>query len=158
MADELPECFDPYLRYAIASEFKNFEFFDDQNAKLFLFVELKSAGYAERFETAMVSTSHKDFGAEFGPISPSKRYLTMRARKAAVESSSFSIWNENVSRVELSLPLQPTHAAKITPRNQLRKRYESAEPRSSLLIGVIDDGCPFAAAQFLGAASGAGGA
>ena len=40
---ELPSCFDPYLRYAIATNFKYFELFDDKNFKLFLLVEFKDA-------------------------------------------------------------------------------------------------------------------
>ena len=30
---ELPSCFDPYLRYAITTKFKYFEFFDDKSFK-----------------------------------------------------------------------------------------------------------------------------
>ncbi|MCA1497738.1 hypothetical protein [Bradyrhizobium sp. NBAIM14] len=142
MAEELPRCFDPYLRYAIASEFKNFDFFDEQESKLFLFVELKHAGLADNFVRAM---SPSDFGAEFGLTSPNSRYLTMRAYIRAVEKDSFRAWDDNVSRVELSLPLKPTAIQKGAQRN----RSASEQPPTPLLIGVIDDGCPFAAAQFV---------
>ncbi|MFK4382472.1 hypothetical protein [Bradyrhizobium sp. USDA 223] len=142
MAEELPRCFDPYLRYAIASEFKNFDFFDERESKLFLFVELKHAGLAGDFVRAL---SRDIFGAEFGLTSPNSRYLTIRAYKAAVRSESFRAWNDNVSRVELSLPLKPTAIEK----GAQRVRSASEQPPTSLLIGVIDDGCPFAAAPFV---------
>nr|WP_166475289.1 hypothetical protein [Bradyrhizobium symbiodeficiens]QIP00937.1 hypothetical protein HAU86_14500 [Bradyrhizobium symbiodeficiens] len=141
MAGELPTCFDPYLRYAIASEFKNFEFFDEQKSKLFLLVELKRADLASDFMRAM---SPHCFGAEFGRISPNSRYLTMRAYKKAVEAN-FQAWNDNVFRVELSLPSEPTAIQKSVRLD----RFSSEQPPTSLLIGVIDDGCPFAAAQFV---------
>lgn len=142
MAKELPKSFDPYLRYAIGSDFKNFEFFDEQNSKLFLFVELKTAELADDFKTAM---SRHGLGAEFGLTSPNSRHLTMRAYRAAVAEESYQAWNDNVSRVELSLPLKPTAIEKGAFRN----RSASAAAPTSLLIGVIDDGCPFAAAQFV---------
>ena len=142
MAEELPRCFDPYLRYAIGSDFKNFEMFDEQEAKLFLFVELKHAGLARDFVRAM---SRDIFGSEFGRSSPNSRHLTMRAYKTAIEQESFRAWNDNVSRVELSLPLKPTAIEK----GAQRVRSASEQPPTSLLIGVIDDGCPFAAAQFV---------
>ncbi|MBR0739363.1 hypothetical protein JQ581_20735 [Bradyrhizobium liaoningense] len=142
MAEELPKCFDPYLRYAIESKFKNFEFFDPRESKLFLFVELKTAERAEDFKRAM---SPSGFGAEFGLTSPNSRYLTMRAFKRAIEPESFRVWNDNVSRVELSLPLKPTGIEKGAQRN----RSASDAAPTSLLIGVIDDGCPFAASQFV---------
>ena len=48
--DRLPSCFDPYLRYAISTDFRNFQFFDEQHKfydenhfRLFLFVEVKHA-------------------------------------------------------------------------------------------------------------------
>ena len=43
-----PKCFGPYLRYAISTDFKYFEFFDDRYFKLFLLVEFKSAMDARR--------------------------------------------------------------------------------------------------------------
>ena len=50
------------------------------------------------------------FGAEFGPDVGQTRYVTMRCRKAAVTDrvGAFRIWNEYVSRVELSLPVKPS--------------------------------------------------
>ena len=31
-----PKCFGPYLRYAISTDFRNFEFFDSKSALFFL--------------------------------------------------------------------------------------------------------------------------
>ena len=50
---ELPNCFDPYLRYAIASDFKYFEFFDARNFKLSLLVEFRTVELAKTFKTDM---------------------------------------------------------------------------------------------------------
>jgi hypothetical protein len=157
MAEELPSCFDPYLRYAIVTDFKYFEFFDDTNFKLLLLVEFKDAEHAAEFEQEMTDDKFdKDDekpGIEFGPTDPNSRYAslytTIRAFKAAVGPPTFPSWNRHVSRVELSLPVRPTKTEKPVARAILRDRTASKDPPTSLLIGVIDDGCPFAAAQFL---------
>jgi len=169
-----PKCFDPYLLYAISTNFenfkqnfqenfqenfrenfeKNFEFDDDQ-FRLLLLVELKKAGQAAEFEEKMGALGD-DFGVEIGPdvgdVSKT-RYVTMRCRTKAVldDGVQRSIWDPYVSRVELSLPVQPSSAP-----DMLHKKFaihdrsnEGQEPPGSLLIGLLDDGCPFAAAQFL---------
>ncbi len=149
MATEWPSCFGPYLRYAISTDFNNFESFDDKSFKLFLLVEFIDDKAAAAFEREMDDARFDDKpDIEFGPTDPHSRYATIRGRKAAIGPPTFPSWNEHVSRVELSLPVRPRVAASIK-RSRLGNRKASVEPVTDLLIGVIDDGCPFAAAHFL---------
>src|SRR5258708_21690221 len=142
---ELPNCFDPYLRYAISTDFENFKFSDDR--KLFLFVELKQAELVAAFEKAM---ANRKFAAEFGPNVGQTRYATLRAGKAAVlDGDAFRIWNEYVSRVELSLPVKPSTLVPFDKREIVPRFEQGKDPPGSLLIGMLDDGCPFAAAHLL---------
>ncbi|HYP13905.1 MAG TPA: hypothetical protein VEQ63_08265, partial [Bryobacteraceae bacterium] len=143
----LPQSFDPYLRYAIAAEFTNFECFDEKNFRLFFLVEFKRAGLAQAFEEAMRAA---EFEVEFCPRDDRSRYATLRTHKATVtDRRAYPIWNEFVSRVELSLPIMPSRAPPLSPRF-LHPRWEDGEDsHGSVLIGILDDGCPFAAAQFL---------
>lgn len=160
---DLPGCFGPYLRYAITTNYKYFESFDDKAFRLFLLVEYKDISHAEKFEAEM-DDDHNDGhepGIEFAPTDPhspyTTKYTTMRTLAAAVEPHTFRSWNEHVSRVELSLPVKrpPTRFAK---KATLRDRTASQYAPTEVLIGVIDDGCPFAASHFAkfisGAASG----
>jgi hypothetical protein len=139
----LPSCFSAYLRFAIATDFRDFEFFDDENFKLLLLVELKNAKLLGPFQNAI-----GEFSAQLGPDVGETRYATVRCpKRAVVAAATTAIWNEYVSRVELSLPLKPSQ-----PEPSIRKleRFkEGKEPTRSLLIGVLDDGCPFAAAHFI---------
>ena len=145
MADELPICFDPYLRYAIASDFKDFEFFDAENYKLSLLVEFTTVELATTFSTDMKS----DHAIEFGPADHDSRYATIRAHKSVVtDPATFPTWNKCVSRVELSLPVKPVPVTG-PPRFHRHRWAEGRREMGELLIGVLDDGCPFAAAQFL---------
>lgn len=148
---EYPLCFGPYLRYAIVTDFKYFESFDDKAFKLFLLVEFIDAKHAAQFEKEMTgmddSHGHKP-GIEFGPADPNSRYATIRGFKAAVGTPTFGSWNNHVSRVELSLPVKPT-ARQLVRRATLRDRTASVYRPTDVLIGVIDDGCPFAAAHFI---------
>ena len=59
---------------------------------------------------------------------------------------TFRIWNDHVSRVELSLPVKPSarHVIKMATLRDRRRGHA----RHDLLIGMLDDGCPFAAAHF----------
>jgi hypothetical protein len=143
---ELPSCFDPYLRYAIASDFKYFEFFDARNFKLSLLVEFRTVELARTFKTDMKS----GHGIEFSPANLGSRYTTIQTHKSAVtDPSTFPTWNKCVSRLELSLPLKPVTGP---PEKILRDRWSEAEEKmGELLIGVLDDGCPFAAAYLLAA-------
>jgi hypothetical protein len=144
-----PKCFGPYLRYAISTDFRNFEFFDDKIFSLFLLVEFKRAEHAATdFENGMASFA--TFGPEFGPGFPNvhpTQYATIRASKAAVlDRRTVEFWNKHVSRVELSLPVKPSTPEPFRRKQVITPRFEGAK---ELLIGVLDDGCPFAAAQFL---------
>ncbi len=162
MADryQYPVCFGPYLRYAIDSDFDNFRtdlenfgkrysFLDDEQFRLPLIVELNGVDAISPFETEM--SQNDAFGAEFGPDVGQTRYATMRCFKAAVTDGerAFPIWNKHVSRVELSLPVEPS-TKKLMKKARLDNRHaKGASQLGSVLIGILDDGCPFAAAQFL---------
>ncbi len=139
-----PECFDPYLRYAISTGFKNFEFFDERNFALLLLAELKQSKDAAKFEEEMGG-----LGVEFGPDVGDTRFITMRGKRAAVEPDSWCIWKKYVSRVELSLPSKPSTTAFSRKRRIIPRFEQGKDPPGSLLIGVLDDGCPFAAAHLL---------
>ncbi|MGY8684285.1 hypothetical protein Q2941_41995 [Bradyrhizobium sp. UFLA05-153] len=150
MADtEFPNCFEPYLRYAIATDFKYFESFDEKGFKLFLLVEFIDVQHAEQFGGEMDNDNHPHAppGIEFGPSDPASRFTTMRGFKAAVGPSTFQSWIDHVLRVELSLPVKPT-TAELVKRADLRDRTASKYPPTEVLIGQIDDGCPFAATRF----------
>ena len=144
----LPQSFDPYLRYAIATEFKTFEAFDEERFRLFFLVEFKRAGLATSFERRMKEAG---FDVDLGPYDNDSRYVTLRTGTAAVtDPRSYSIWNDLVSRAALSLPLKLS-AGPAKPgarRHRWNEGKDRAQPGSTL-IGVLDDGCPFAAAQFL---------
>ena len=162
----LPNCFDPYLRYAISTDFGNFQFvdektrfFDEKNFKLFLLVELKEAELVAVFEKEMTNPEFdRDFAAEFGPNVGHTRYATMRCRKAAViDSRALHLWREYVSKVELSLPVKPTSIEALIKKGAtIDRSQEGKYPPGSLLIGMLDDGCPFAAAHFLNTPASAG--
>jgi hypothetical protein len=141
-----PDCFDPYLRYAIATEFKKFGSFDTtRDFWLFLLAEFTQAAAAKLFKTRMAGLKHKHIIA-LGPANPESRFYTIRAGKNAVlDPDTFPLWNEYVSAVELSLPLTPSaRSPMLSDRSTI-----SGQSSEKVLIGVIDDGCPFAAAQFL---------
>ncbi len=156
-----PSCFGPYLRYAIDSNFENFvtdfedfeetfRLFDEHRFRLFLLVELKRADLVRRFEEEM--GEREEFATEFGPDVAETRYVTMRCRKAAVtaEHGAFPIWTKYASRVELSLPVKPSFPLVRIKKAFIVDRYDEGKyPPGSLLIGMLDDGCPFAASHFL---------
>jgi hypothetical protein len=162
MADHepFPASFGPYLRYAIETDFENFStdfetfgkifpFFDEDRFRLLLLVELKQAEFVGPFEQAMGAQGA--FGTEFGPNVGKSRYATMRCRRAAVtdQKDAFPIWRQYVLRVELSLPVHPS-SKKLIKKFAIHDRSdEGKDPPGSLLIGMLDDGCPFAASQFL---------
>jgi hypothetical protein len=159
--ESYPSCFGPYLRYAISTDFENFttdfenfgkkfRFFDEDHFRLLLLVELKPAELVRAFEGAM--GAHDEFGAEFGPDVGETQYATMRCRTAAVTDQvrAFPIWTHYVSRVELSLPVKPSSPTEFNKKVALDDRYDQGmDAPGSLLIGMLDDGCPFAAAHFL---------
>jgi hypothetical protein len=157
-----PNCFGPYLRYAISTNFEYFKFFDEsERFKLFLLVEFKKAGQADDFATDINNALSARNPAlpgpsvDLGPADDNTPYATMRARTTAVTtavqgSAVFDIWVQYVSRVELSLPLKPSvELIDIEKQRKPDERWRDEESPGSLLIGMLDDGCPFAAAHFL---------
>lgn len=164
--ETFPDCFDPYLRYAISTKFENFrdhlaersKAFDDEKFRLLLLIELKEAGMAPEFKKKLDDLD-PTFGIELGPDIGDfnkTRYATMRCRTKAVTDRYVQdvIWRVYVSRLELSLPLRPSPAIAFRRKFDTRDRSgEGKEPPGSLLIGMLDDGCPFAAARFLRATS-----
>src|ERR1700730_1163654 len=104
-----PNCFDPYLLYAISTDFRYFEFFDEKS-KLFFLVEFKQAEGAKKFADEM-NSANALFSVVLVPANGNTRYATVRSEKAAVldavyGSNAFRIWPEHVSRVALSPPLK----------------------------------------------------
>jgi hypothetical protein len=146
MADpvQYPACFGPYLRYAISTEFRDFVSFDE-GSKLFFLVEFTHGGPPTGFEAGMKEAG---FAVQVGPANDDTPFSTLRTEKQAVlDPRTFSSWNTYVKKVELSLPLTPSSTEPFT-RKGLVPRYAN-ESSARLLIGMMDDGCPFAAAQFL---------
>ena len=62
MLEQYPDCYEPYLRYAITTDFRNFEAFDEERFALLLLVELRQADEVDEFAKKMVG-----FGAALGP-------------------------------------------------------------------------------------------
>ncbi|WP_108515423.1 hypothetical protein [Bradyrhizobium algeriense] len=148
-----PKCFGPYLRYAISTDFRNFEFFDLQSA-LFFLVEFKTAEKDQH--RRFVDDVAKAHGGAVDLSPPNgTRYATMFATKSAVAGEALDVWDRFVSRVELSLPLKPKFEPGVVER-EMDRRENGDDPVGPLLLGVIDDGCPFAAAHFLKSTSGVG--
>lgn len=136
-----PLCYSSYLRYAISTDFRDFVPFE--GSKLFLLVEFLPRGSPPDFEGAM-----KRFGLQIGPANDDTPYSTLRADKQAVlDPETFGSWNTHVRRVELSLPLTPSSPQPFS-RAGLTERFVDQAP-ARLLIGMMDDGCPFAATRFL---------
>jgi hypothetical protein len=145
-----PKCFDPYLHYAISTDFETFEFFREKKKRLFLLAEFNKAGDEKKFAREM---NKAGFSVVIGPADDDIRYITLHTNKDAVVeavsgSLAFGLWEKYVSRVELSLPLKPLSAA-LMRRRLVNRWLKGQESPGSVLIGVLDDGCPFAAAHFL---------
>jgi hypothetical protein len=147
-----PNCFDPYLRYAISTDFRYFDSFDPARSfDLFFLVELNDPGTGKDFRDAM-NAYDSSFHVKLGPVGPAEQntsYVTLRCSRSAVvdlDRGAVDIWEAYVSRVELSLPLPPE-----TPESEIRIRAPLHGVSQKVLIGVLDDGCPFAASQFLAA-------
>ena len=151
----IPNCFDPYLRFAISTGFRDFNSFDPKRKfELFFLVELKKPG-TDTDNLAVALNSYKSsFHAKLGPAESSSTYVTMRSRRDAVvdlDQHAVDIWETYTSRVELSLPQPPE-----TPETALQARLPKLRFAKQILIGVLDDGCPFAARQFLSRPKGDG--
>jgi hypothetical protein len=156
--DTYPKCFDPYLRYAISTGFKNFDLPDEKkdSSRLFFLVEFNKAGQEAKFAREM---SKAGFSVVLGPADDNIRYATLHTTKEAVVeavpgSLAFDIWEKYVSRVELSLPIKPSSSVAFIRRRLVSRWQKGQGSPGSLLIGVLDDGCPFAAAQILQIPSG----
>ena len=151
--DRNPQSFGPYLRYAIASDFRHFELFDDLKFKLLLLIKFRHREASEPFLDRM---KRLRIQVELGPSHERALHMTVRAEKAAVSSTTFDIWNDLVDSAELSLPVMPTQPEPSFARMMPLKRWDlDGEPAAEVLLGVIDDGCPFAAAQFRKISAGA---
>jgi hypothetical protein len=143
------KCFGPYLSYAIATHFRNFEVsysYDDNHFKLLLLVEFKEGVNWKKFTDAMTAASFDVYlGYRINPAEKNSRYATVHCKKKAVGSGAVSIWEKYASRVELSLPMKEAEAKLEFDRSpQLQHGI-----RRKILMGVLDDGCPFAADRFL---------
>ena len=150
--DTYPKCFGPYLLYAISTGFENFEFSDEKRSsfRLFFLAEFNEAGQESEFAKEMKEAR---FSIVIDPADDHIPYATLHTDKEAVVNAvsgtdAFKIWEKYVSRVELSLPLVPSELVEL--RESLVERWQMDQgPTGSLLVGILDDGCPFAAAHFL---------
>lgn len=168
---QYPKCFGPYLRYAISTEFDCFKFVDeDKNFNLFLLIEFKTTRRGGEFSprradefvdliNPFLSGNSPSESAYLTPADDNAPYGTLIAPIAAVtttedrQRSLSLLWDRFASRVELSMPLKRSELPRgAKPALQERKRSSAKKKKSAtkkLLIGILDDGCPFAAAQFL---------
>jgi hypothetical protein len=146
-----PKCFDPYLRYAISTDFVDFEFFHKgTDVELFFLVEFDLAAAEQRDPERGFADAMKQYKVEveFGPANDRTHYRSLRTdRLAVLDPNAVTIWDRHFTKVELSLPLKPKMRVAFRGKKPLTKR--SGQVQGSLLIGQLDDGCPFAAAQFL---------
>jgi len=161
MSDGYPSCFGPYLRYAISTGFAGFASFDEaKQFRLFLLIEFKRPGCGPAFvadlDAALAATggSAAPPHVVLGPAKDHAPYATLRAPAIAVTAATpgspvSAVWDGAVSRVELSLPMKPAVRGAQFRRLLGVAHGEDETPPKKLLIGVMDDGCPFAAAQFL---------
>lgn len=145
---DLPKSFGPYLRYAIITSFRNFKMLKDRSHKLFLLVAFKRAGSASAFAEAMWREASVD--VELGPDSEQRSFATLFTNSEGVTSHvTAAIWDAFVDQVELSLPIKRAAVAERQHRVQYRHHRAPHAPPGPVLIGLLDDGCPFAAARFL---------
>ncbi|WP_267428498.1 hypothetical protein [Methylobacterium sp. GC_Met_2] len=145
---DLPKCFGPYLRYAIVTRFRDFALLHSRTHKLFLLVAFKRAGSASAFVKAMGRDASVD--VELGPDSAQRCFATVFTTLEGVTTPpTAAIWDAFVDQVELSLPIK--RAAVTRRQHRVHHRHHRAPhtPPGPVLIGLLDDGCPFAAAQFL---------
>jgi hypothetical protein len=162
--ESYPKCFGSYLRYAISAHFEDFEFFDErENFKLFLLAEFHDPEKQDEFVALLkgaLEKSHPDLpppSIELGPTDAAVplTFATLHAPTIAVTpvapgSAVFKLWEDYILKVELSLPLKPSGLPPFDGKRRIiHKRYQDENASAPLLIGMMDDGCPFAAAQFL---------
>lgn len=144
---KIPKCFDPYLAYAIETDFKYFSDFDRDPTtfRLLLLIKLIKIS-AEEFLREVRQRSHgeKLQGVQIGPTEDSVGYITVRIPKdIALSEAWFNLMDEVASSVTLSLPVKP---ADNVIRMLDHVQYDEDRPRSAAntIIGIIDDGCAFA--------------
>lgn len=143
-----PRCFGPYLRYAIVTKFFNFKLLKKRKRKLFLLVAFKRVGSASAFVEAM--RREASIEVELGPDSEQRRFATVFTSSAGVSKQrTAAIWDAFVDQVELSLPITRAEVTERPRSMQLRHHGAPHAPPGPVLIGLLDDGCPFAAARFL---------
>jgi hypothetical protein len=136
-------CFGPYLRYAIATNFRNFvRFHKNQKFNLFLIIEFMDGVVCKDFADAMTQYKIK---FRWTP-NYETRYFTAHADMDAVGDDTTPIWESFVSRVELSLPMEEETELREHKLSRAPHRHKQSE---RILIGILDDGCPFAADRFL---------
>jgi len=149
-----PESFGPNLLYAIATNFEYFPFFSEPEFKLSLIVEFRKAGMAAEFRDALLAVGRElgsaEFGVDIGPSDPAITIATVRMGTAPVRApQAFGVWDEFLLGAELSFPVIP-----VDKQSLLRSFVQRPRSTEPVLLGLIDDGCPFAREQFRSAAPG----
>lgn len=141
-----PDCFGPYLRYAIATGFSDFTSAVGVLPPLFLLVAFKQPGSATAFANRMQQEAA--ISVTLGPDSDRGRFATAFTGPAGVtKPDAIPVWEAWVDRVELSVPIEPVS---LPQQTRMRRHHMGSRKRPGpLLIGMLDDGCPFAAARFL---------
>lgn len=140
-----PMCFGPYLRYGIQTRFAYFTMMGYEplvDRLLTLLVEVKKEIGERDFEMEI----RRNAGLE--PVEfvlqvarPRSRYLVLYVPPNLVDGSGVPTrwWDILCERVELSLPVKPRQPLPMSLRDLARPQCQN-----DLLMGIIDDGCPFA--------------
>jgi len=154
MTAEIADCFGPYLRYAITTKFRDFKnrlnYCEKANSQLFLLVEFKEGVDWQDFVDAMKAIHFKITLGPKTPTEPNSRYATARCDSKAVTcNSAVGVWETFAWRVELSLPMDEVAPNRGGGTIEKRGPHRHRRKAPSVLIGVLDDGCPFAADRFL---------
>jgi hypothetical protein len=172
---QYPSCFDPYLIYAIKTDFHYFQVESGRRYPLNLLVELKR-------EIDFEDGAHGPSAAKSTEPSGSEAwgYVTVQCKESFVTNweEYRKFWEDFVSRVELSVPVWPRELAsdalevdqarfvcakgdgerlkgcleafvQIEPNPECWSGCTERPKAGALLIGLIDDGCPFANQRFL---------
>lgn len=173
---QYPSCFDPYLIYAINTEFRDFQVEPRPRYPLNLLVELKpsNSDSMDGAQAPGAATSAEPSGSE------AWGYVTVQCKESFVTDEKYrKFWEDFVSRVELSVPVWPRELAsdalelevdqarfvcakgdgerlkgclnefQIKPNSECWSGCTERPKAGALLIGLIDDGCPFANQRFL---------
>lgn len=143
-----PACFGPYLRYGIATGFAYFTMMGLQpwaDRRLALLAELKDALPGEDLEgqlRAKGGLGHAQFTIQ--RALPGSRFVVLYVPPNLVDGTGLPThwWDILFDRVELSLPVKPG-----PEQVQILRELSRPQCPHSLLLAVIDDGCPFARAD-----------